>query len=163
MRKLTKKQKIVGGTIGVIALLGLIGSGEEVSTSDPYVRPADPEKVRVVEQVVETDTADVEKEDFSGEILEDEPVEVVQEVIPEVQEPEIVEVETISEPEPDPEPIFVSDGRKWYVSSHWSSEFYYCEESDGWQGLSEKYLEVYDSEAELKSHFPRQKLHESCY
>ena len=50
----------------------------------------------------------------------------------------------------------------WYVSSHHTSKFYYCEESDGWQSLSERYLEIYDSEAALLADYPNHTLHESC-
>ena len=50
----------------------------------------------------------------------------------------------------------------WYVSSHYTSKFYYCEESDGWQSLSERYLEIYDSEAALLADYPNHTLHESC-
>lgn len=56
----------------------------------------------------------------------------------------------------------VSDGHKWYVSSHWSSKQYYCETDDGWKGLSEKYLKEYNSEAELLADFPNHTLHEPC-
>ena len=55
-----------------------------------------------------------------------------------------------------------SSGGKWYVSSHYSSKYYYCEESDGWKGLSEKYLQVYNSEAALLADFSTHTLHESC-
>jgi micrococcal nuclease len=55
-----------------------------------------------------------------------------------------------------------STGEKWYVSSHHTSKFYYCEDSNGWQGLSETYLEVYASEAALKADYPNHTLHESC-
>lgn len=44
----------------------------------------------------------------------------------------------------------VSDGPVWYVSSHFSAEFYYCDADSGWQGLSPTYLEVYDSEPALQ-------------
>lgn len=55
-----------------------------------------------------------------------------------------------------------TSGGKWYVSSHYSSKYYHCEESDGWKSLSEKYLKVYDSEAALLADFPNHTLHESC-
>ncbi len=55
-----------------------------------------------------------------------------------------------------------STGQKWYVSSHHTSKFYYCESSDGWQSLSETYLEIYNSEAALKAKYPNHTLHESC-
>lgn len=50
----------------------------------------------------------------------------------------------------------------WYVSSHHTSKFYYCEESDGWKSLSERNLKIYDSEAALLVDYPNHTLHESC-
>jgi len=68
------------------------------------------------------------------------------------------------EPELEPQPVATpaSNSSKWYVSSHHSSKFYYCEASDGWAGLSPDYLEVYESEAALKARYPGHTLHESC-
>lgn len=63
---------------------------------------------------------------------------------------------------PEPVAVLTSDGSKWYVSSHYSSKFYYCENSDDWKGLSPDYLEVYDSESALKANYPGHALHESC-
>lgn len=54
------------------------------------------------------------------------------------------------------------DGHKWYVSSYRTASQYYCDTDDGWRSLSEKYLEVYNSEAELLSHYPGYTLHEPC-
>jgi micrococcal nuclease len=72
--------------------------------------------------------------------------------------------EVEKEPEPEPQPVATpaSDGSKWYVSSWHTSEFYYCEASDGWEKLSPNYLEVYESEAALKARYPGHTLHESC-
>jgi len=72
------------------------------------------------------------------------------------------EVEEEPEPEPQPAATTASDGSKWYVSSWHTSEFYYCEASDGWEKLSPNYLEVYESEAALKAKYPGHTLHESC-
>ena len=60
--------------------------------------------------------------------------------------------------------IPTANGEKWYVSSHHSSRYYYCEDTDAWEGLSESYLEIYNSEAELKaqSRYTNHTLHESC-
>jgi len=68
------------------------------------------------------------------------------------------------EPLVDPQPTkpSVSVDKKWYVSSHHSSKFYYCEDTNAWEGLSKSYLEIYDSEAELRSKYPTHTLHESC-
>lgn len=59
-------------------------------------------------------------------------------------------------------PDTTTSSGKWYVSSHYSSKYYYCEESDGWKSLSEKYLKIYDTEAALLADFPDHTLHESC-
>lgn len=56
----------------------------------------------------------------------------------------------------------INNDQKWYVSSHWSSEYYYCEDSDGWKSLSKTYLQTYNSESELLVKFPNHTLHESC-
>ena len=55
-----------------------------------------------------------------------------------------------------------TSGDKWYVSSHYSSKYYYCEASDGWKTLSPSYLKTYNSEAELLADYPNHTLHESC-
>jgi len=55
-----------------------------------------------------------------------------------------------------------SDGQKWYVSSHHSSKFYYCESAAGWKALSPKYLKVYNSEADLRALHVHHTLHGSC-
>lgn len=60
------------------------------------------------------------------------------------------------------DPVVDTGTGNWYVSSHYSSKFYYCEESDDWQGLSEKYLEMYGSESALLAEYPNHTLHESC-
>jgi micrococcal nuclease len=72
------------------------------------------------------------------------------------------EVEEESEPDPQTAATSASDGSKWYVSSWHTSEFYYCEDTDAWEGLSPNYLEVYDSEAALKAKYSTHTLHESC-
>jgi len=72
--------------------------------------------------------------------------------------------EKVTNEEPQPQPISqpTSSGQKWYVSSHYSSKFYYCEDTEAWQGLSKTYLETYNSEAALKAKYPSHTLHESC-
>lgn len=55
-----------------------------------------------------------------------------------------------------------TNGHTWYVSSHHSSRFYYCDTSSVWEGLSKKYLRSYSSEDELKKDFPNHTLHEPC-
>ncbi len=53
-------------------------------------------------------------------------------------------------------------GQIFYTSGYWSSELYYCENDLAWKGLSEKYLELYSSEAELLKVHPHKTLHEPC-
>ncbi|MDD5573494.1 MAG: hypothetical protein PHQ71_06955 [Candidatus Hydrothermia bacterium] len=54
-----------------------------------------------------------------------------------------------------------SVGGKWYTSSYHTAQYYYHESCQGWQGLSERYLKVFDNEAELLSRYNR-KLHPDC-
>ena len=54
-----------------------------------------------------------------------------------------------------------SIGGKWYTSSYHTTKYYYHESCQGWQGLSEKYLKVFNSEAELLSKYNRT-LHPDC-
>lgn len=61
----------------------------------------------------------------------------------------IAEATATSTPAPTATPQPASDGGPWYVSSHHSAEFYYCQADQGWQGLSLTYLQVYNTEAEL--------------
>ncbi len=85
---------------------------------------------------------------------------------------ETVDENTVSIPTPTatPEPsstptntkVTTNDG-KWRTSSHWSAEFYYCPESDSWTGLSESYLDVFDTEEELLAEYNGQReLHPDC-
>jgi endonuclease YncB( thermonuclease family) len=71
---------------------------------------------------------------------------------------EATEDDKIDEQKTDP----VKSNEKWYVSSHHSSRFYYCEKSSVWKNLSPKYLRTYNTEAELLAEFPSHTLHESC-
>ena len=50
----------------------------------------------------------------------------------------------------------------FYTSSYHSSELYYCDNDLAWKGLSEKYLESYNSEAELLEVYPSKTLNEPC-
>jgi micrococcal nuclease len=53
-------------------------------------------------------------------------------------------------------------GGKYYTSSYYSSKFYYPEPCDGWQSLSEKYLESYDSLEALLQVYPTKTLSPQC-
>jgi hypothetical protein len=54
-----------------------------------------------------------------------------------------------------------SVGGKWYTSSYHTAKYYYHESCQGWQGLSEKYLQIFNSETELLSKYKRT-LHRDC-
>lgn len=142
-----KKKKVlwIGGII--ILFLFIIGGGnDEMGPSNIVESEENIEEVLVKEEI---------KDEIIEKILE-EPIlenDVQTENESFTQDQEVVKTS---------EPIYQDDGKKWYVSSHHSSRFYYCEESNGWEGLSSTYLMVYNSEAELKANFPNHTLHESC-
>lgn len=50
----------------------------------------------------------------------------------------------------------------FYLSSHHSAKFYYCDSDDGWKSLSTDYLKSYSSEQELLDNYPTRTLHEAC-
>jgi micrococcal nuclease len=52
--------------------------------------------------------------------------------------------------------------RSFYTSGHYSSKFYYCDSDLAWEGLSKKYLELYESESSLLKVYPTKTLHEPC-
>jgi len=53
-------------------------------------------------------------------------------------------------------------GHTFYLSTYYTSKFYYCDTDDGWKGLSSKYLKSYASEQELLKNYPSRTLHETC-
>lgn len=55
-----------------------------------------------------------------------------------------------------------TQGHIFYLSTHWSATYYYCDTDSGWESLSEKYLKSYPSEQELLNEYPERKLHEPC-
>lgn len=58
----------------------------------------------------------------------------------------------------------ISDARdgQWYTSGHYSAKYFYHESCDGWQELSETYLEVYSSKTALKAEHSAHTLHPDC-
>lgn len=54
-----------------------------------------------------------------------------------------------------PDPVTQSTGSKYYTSSHYSAKYYYPASCDGWQGLSEKYLESFDTLEALLAKYQR--------
>lgn len=70
--------------------------------------------------------------------------------------------ESKSEPEPTQNQTSNTGDGQWYTSGHYSAKYYYHESCDGWQGLSESYLRVYNSEEALKAEHPAHTLHPDC-
>ncbi|PIR56848.1 MAG: hypothetical protein COU72_04065 [Parcubacteria group bacterium CG10_big_fil_rev_8_21_14_0_10_41_35] len=55
-----------------------------------------------------------------------------------------------------------ANGHTFYLSSYYSSKFYYCDTDDGWKSLSSAYLKSYTSEETLLAAYPSRTLHEPC-
>jgi len=53
-------------------------------------------------------------------------------------------------------------GHIFYVSSHPTARYYYCDTDSTWKRLSPKYLKTFNSEAELLKTYPDKTLHEEC-
>ena len=53
-------------------------------------------------------------------------------------------------------------GHTFYLSTYYTSKYYYCDTDDGWKSLSTKYLKSYSSEQELLKDYPTRTLHEAC-
>lgn len=122
---------------------------EESKVETDELQESEPAYVAPISQPIleeETETVYIEQE----ESTQDEPQEETFEPEPVYEEPQAQQAQEVH-----------SDGSKWYVSSHYSSKFYYCEKGD-WQGLSERYLQIYDSESALLASYPYHTLHESC-
>lgn len=56
----------------------------------------------------------------------------------------------------------IYENHLFYTSSYHSSRLYYCDTDLTWKNLSEKYLEKYDSEAELLEIYPNKTLNKPC-
>jgi micrococcal nuclease len=54
------------------------------------------------------------------------------------------------------------NGHVFYLSTHWSAVYYYCDTDEVWKKLSKSYLKSYTSEDELLKNFPKRTLHEAC-
>lgn len=62
-----------------------------------------------------------------------------------------------------PTPVATSpSGHTFYLSTYYTSKFYYCDTDDTWKSLSLKYLKSYSSEQELLAAYPSRTLHEGC-
>ena len=53
-------------------------------------------------------------------------------------------------------------GHTFYLSTYYSSKFYYCDTDDGWKSLSQNYLKSYSSEQALLTAYPSRTLREPC-
>ncbi len=68
-----------------------------------------------------------------------------------------------SEPIETTVPVTTQSGsHTFYVSSHYSAKFYYCDTDNGWKSLSPNNLKSYPSESALLSDYPDKTLHEVC-
>jgi len=59
-------------------------------------------------------------------------------------------------------PATQPSGHTFYLSTYYTSKYYYCDTDDGWKSLSTKYLKSYSSEQELLKNYPTRTLHETC-
>ena len=53
-------------------------------------------------------------------------------------------------------------GHTFYLSTYYTSKYYYCDTDEGWKSLSSQYLKSYTSEQALLSAYPSRTLHEPC-
>ena len=53
-------------------------------------------------------------------------------------------------------------GHTFYLSTYYTSKYYYCDTDDGWKSLSANYLKSYSSEQTLLAAYPSRTLHEPC-
>lgn len=63
--------------------------------------------------------------------------------------------ETTQQIQTSPEPIPQPSSGSFYTSSHHMTKYYYPEDCEGWENLSEKYLKKFDSLEELLSQYNR--------
>jgi endonuclease YncB( thermonuclease family) len=54
------------------------------------------------------------------------------------------------------------NGHVFYLSTYYTSKYYYCDTDPGWQSLSKQYLKSYPSEQALLSAYPNRTLHAAC-
>ena len=81
--------------------------------------------------------------------------------------PDSIDTETEESTDEEPAPPVTPEepqasGYKFYTSSHYSTKYYYCETDPGWERLSTKNLQVYDSEVALLADHPDHVLHAAC-
>lgn len=50
----------------------------------------------------------------------------------------------------------------WYASGYHTAEYYYHESCEGWEGLSERYLQKYETEQKTREDNPDYELHPDC-
>lgn len=61
-----------------------------------------------------------------------------------------------------PTPASQSSGHIFYLSTYYTSRYYYCDTDPGWQSLSKKYLKSYPSAQALLAQYPSMTLHAAC-
>ncbi len=55
-----------------------------------------------------------------------------------------------------------SSGHTFYLSTYYTSKYYYCDTDEVWKSLSSGYLKSYPSEKDLLVAYPSRTLHEAC-
>ena len=64
--------------------------------------------------------------------------------------------------QPVPPATISTSGHTFYLSTYYSSKYYYCDTDDGWKSLSTKYLKSYSTEQALLAAYPNRIPHEAC-
>lgn len=152
--------KIAGGGVAVVFAAIVIAAG--MSGSDPVAPIVEPIPVTQAststdEKIIATSTPKVEVKATSSvavpapkpaPVSKPQPIQPVAQPAPKSEAPPKEEAQ-------------VTAGI-YYTSSHYSADYFYCENDDGWKGLSPKYLQkFYSKEALLKS-FPSRIQHQPC-
>lgn len=53
-------------------------------------------------------------------------------------------------------------GHTFYLSTYYTSKYYYCDTDEAWKSLSIRYLKSYPSEQALLATYPSRTIHEAC-
>ena len=53
-------------------------------------------------------------------------------------------------------------GHTFYLSTYYTSKYYYCDTDDAWKSLSTNYLKSYPSQQALLAAYPSRTIHEAC-
>lgn len=168
--------------LSFIFLLALIPNNTTSTTSNSLIEIKDnkieediDEEASFVETELEDDINDSENTDpeivsdlsyLTDTKIEDEDIVLEEVIIPSKQQEEKEEVIVPLEKQEEDtsikeDSVVFSAGDNWYTSSFHTAKYYYHESCQGWQGLSESYLKVFNSEEELLNNYKRI-LHPDC-